>query len=81
MKKNRGYYIDGVIFKSEADIDISIREQAANRYRTLTKVFVNNMNLEATMICGDYARYMHDTCGFSWSEIEAIEIEALEAIA
>ena len=41
MKKYRGYYIDHVIFHSEADIDSHIKNHAIEQYQMMCRMFLN----------------------------------------
>ena len=77
MKKYRGYYIDKVIFSNEAEIDAFIEKQAVERFAKLNKIFANHMTMETSIACSEQAKLLHDNFGFSWEEIEAMEIQAI----
>ena len=77
MKKYRGYYIDKVVFNSEAEIDAFIKQQAVEKFIKLNKIFANHMTMEASIACSEQANRLHNQFGFSWEEIEAMEIQAI----
>lgn len=79
MKQYRGYYIDHIIFHSEADIDNRIKEQAIDRYKMMVKMFMERSSMELSILLSNHADYMHNTCGMDYNEIEAIEIEVYKA--
>ena len=77
MTKYRGYYIDKVVFNNKAEIDAFIKKQAVERFIQLNKYFSEHMSMEASVVCSAQADLLHDNFGFSWEEIEAMEIEAI----
>lgn len=77
MIKYRGYYIDKVVFNNKAEIDSFIKKQAVDRFIELNKIFARHMNMVASIACSRQANYLHDEFGFSWEEIEAMEIQAI----
>lgn len=79
MKKYRGYYIDGVIFHSESEIDAFIKKQAIEHYKMLCAMFANKPSIELSVMMCDKADYLHNVLGLSYAEIEDIEIEAIKA--
>lgn len=76
MKQYKGYYIDNVIFHNEKEVDNFIREKAILHYTMLNQIFKKEMSFESSVMCSDYEIYMHDTLGFSFEELEAIEAAA-----
>ena len=77
MKNYRGYYIDKVVFNNEAEIDAFIKKQAVDRFVKLNKIFASHMTMEASIACSEQADSLHNQFGFSWEEIEAMEIQAI----
>ena len=77
MKKYRGYYIDNVVFNNEAEVDAFIKQQAVEKFIKLNKIFANRMTMEASIACSEQANRLHNQFGFSWEEIEAMEIQAI----
>ena len=77
MKKYKGYYVDKVVFNNEAEIDAFIKQQAVEKFIKLNKIFANSMNMEASIACSEQANRLHNQFGFSWEEIEAMEIQAI----
>lgn len=81
MKQYRGYYIDGICFNSEAEIDAHIKVQnikRMNRFNRMMREAKTSARMMAASIEADKAaRYLHDYCGMSWAEIEAAEIEGM----
>lgn len=79
MKQYRGYYIDHVIFHSEADIDAHIKSHAIEQYQMMCRMFAEKPTMELSRLMGDQADYMHKAFGMAYSEIEQIEIAAITA--
>jgi hypothetical protein len=77
MKQYKGYYIDGVHFTSESEIDNHIKQKAIKRYEQLSKWFAENPSMELSIASSEQADYLHDVIGMSWNDIEAIEISAI----
>lgn len=76
--KYRGYYIDGAQFTCKADIDALIKAQniqRMQRYNARMMAATTSGDMMAASIeAGKVARFLHDYCGMSWAEIEAVEI-------
>lgn len=81
MKKYRGYYIDNVIFNSKEDIDKFIESEAINAYRQSVEYFARHQTVEASNYSNNKAEELVSMFGYTWEQVEAIEIETLEAIA
>ena len=81
MTQYKGYTIDNVIFSSKEDIDRFLEEQAVKAYRVAVELFNNNRNLEYSMYCDQRADVLVNNYGYTWEQIEALEIATLEAIA
>jgi hypothetical protein len=81
MKKYKGYYIDHIYFNSKEEIDEFIKSEAVNAYRKSVEYFANHPSMEASSYSSDKADRLVNEFGFSWEEVEAIEIKTLEAIA
>lgn len=76
MKQYKGYYIDHIQFNSTAEIDNFIKEKAVERFKTLNKLFARHGTMEANVLCSEQADYLHDTFGFSYEDLEEMEIAA-----
>ena len=81
MTQYKGYTIDNVIFSSKEDIDRFLEEQAVKAYRIAVELFDNNRNLEYSMYCDQCADVLVNNYGYTWEQIEALEIATLKAIA
>lgn len=77
MQMYKGYYIDKVVFNSKKEIDDFIKKQAVDRFMWLNKYFADNCTMEASVACTEQARILHNKFGFSWEEIEEMEIKAI----
>lgn len=77
MTNYKGYYIDHVCFNSKEDIDNFLKEQAVERFIKLNKYFSDHSTMEASILCSDQSLVLHNTFGFSWEEIEAMELAAI----
>ena len=79
MTQYKGYYIDHIYFNSKADIDNHIKQKAVEEYQRRIRYFADHSTMEASIFCSEQADYLHNNFGFSWEEIEAIEIAAYAA--
>ena len=80
MKQYKGYYIDHVVFNSEADIDNFIKEQAIDRYKMMCRMFAeHDAGMEMSILMSEQADRLHNQFGMDYNEIEAIEIEVFKA--
>lgn len=76
MKKYKGYYIDKVAFRSEAEIDGFVKQLAIREYKIRCQVFSLNGTMEASILADEQAQKLNKEYGISWEELEAMEIEA-----
>lgn len=81
MRTYRGYYIDGAIFTSKTDIDNFLRDQAVKSYKMAVELFANDMSLEKSIYADEKAENLVNNFGFTWEEVEAIEVSTLQNIA
>ena len=79
MKQYKGYYIDHVYFHSKAEIDAHIKQEAVEEYQRRIRYFADHSTMEASIFCTEQADRLHNIFGFSYEEIEAIEIAAYAA--
>lgn len=83
MKRYKGYYIDGVVFNSKADIDNMIKEETIKKIRMfhdmLFKFEKRYTVPEQLKICEEISireKRLHDEYGMSWEDIEEIPFTA-----
>lgn len=81
MKRYRGYYIDGVIFNSEKEIDTFLIDSFKNKIRQLYDMLRSPRYSEAELISisemiTEKEKILHDTYGLTWDEIEEIPFTA-----
>ena len=81
MKQYRGYFVDHVIFNSTEDIDNFIKSEAVAAYKKAVRYFADHCNMAASTYADEKAENLVNNFGFTWEEVEAIEIETLESIA
>lgn len=81
MKQYKRYYIDNIYFNSKEEIDEFIKTQAIDSYCKSVKYFASHPSMEVSSIISDKAQQLVDNFGFSWEEIETLEIKTLEAVA
>ena len=81
MKQYKGYYIDKVIFNSEHDIDEFIRNQAIKAYKDAVEMFAIHSTIENSLWCDEKAERLVNQFGFTWDQVEELEIETLKEIA
>lgn len=83
MKQYRGYYIDGVIFSTKAEIDAHIKAQNIRAFKAHMRLFnrySDQHKLERAMAASNaasrVAEFLVKQCGMTWAEIEALESAA-----
>ena len=79
MTQYKGYYIDHILFQSKAEIDAHIKQKAVEEYQRRIRYFANHSTMEACIFCSEQADLLHNSFGFSYEDIEAIEIAAYTA--
>ncbi len=77
MKRYKGYYIDNIYFHSESEIDDFIKQQEVKRFISFNKSFASSPTIEASIVCAEQADRLHKLFGFSYEELEEIEISCL----
>lgn len=80
-RQYKGCYIDHVIFNSKADIDRFLKDQALEAYKTAVYVFAIRGNMEACGYMMEKAEVLVKQYGYTWDQVEAIEIEVYKNIA
>ena len=76
MRNYKGYYIDGVHFKCESDIDSFIRDRAVKSFKQAMLIFYKDSTLEASIYCDKRADVLRGL-GFTPEQIEDIELDVL----
>ena len=79
MTQYKGYYIDHIYFNSKAEIDAYIKHKAVEEYQRRVRYFADHSTMEASIFCSEQADLLYNHFGFSYEEIEAIEIAAYAA--
>ena len=79
MKKYKGYYIDGVGFHNEKEIDNFIKKQAVRAYRIAVELFMVDMCIERSMYVHEKAENLVNNFGYTWEEVEELEIKFMTA--
>ena len=74
MAQYKGYYIDHTYFNSKAEIDDYIKQKAVDEYQRRIRYFADHSTIEASIFCSEQADLLHNNFGFSYEEIDAIEI-------
>ena len=77
MTQYKGYYIDNIYFHSKAEIDNHIKNQAVESFKRLHRYFADHPTMEVSIRCSAEADRLHNIFGFSYEEIEALEIAAV----
>ena len=77
MTQYKGYYIDHIYFHSKAEIDNHIKNQAVEGFKRLHRYFAEHPTMEVSIRCSEEADRLHSIFGFSYEEIEAMEIAAV----
>lgn len=81
MRNYKGYYIDKVIFNNEAEIDAFLEKQAVDAYKMAVTLFVECSNIGNSITCDEKAERLVREFGYTWEQVEEIEIETMKAIA
>jgi hypothetical protein len=81
MTQYRGHYIDNVIFHNTEEIDNFIKAEDVRAYRQAIKIFAGSQTMAASIYMDQKAEKLVNEYGYTWEEVEAIEIETLEEIA
>lgn len=81
MKNYKGYYIDGVIFHNEKEVDEFRKNQAVEAYKTAIRMFEEHSDMEHSIFADEKAEILHNQFGLDWNEIEAIEISVYNEAA
>lgn len=77
MKKYKGYYIDNNVFNSEEEIDKKLENDALAKFDMLNRYFAKNPTMEVAIACSNQAEYLHREFGYTYEEIESLEIKAI----
>lgn len=81
MRQYKGYYIDKVIFNNEDEIDEFIKSEAIRVYKQSVELFVNQSTIENSIYCDDKAEILVNQFGFTWEQIEELEIQVMKSVA
>lgn len=81
MKRYKGYYIDGAVFKSEKEIDLFLKNEIIKKIKILSEMFASDRyttgeKMRLTKDIHDRERILHDEYGMEWDEIEMIPYTA-----
>lgn len=79
MKQYKGYYIDHIYFNNKSEIDDFVKKQAVERFAMLNKMFSERPSMELSVMCSEQADRLHNLFGFSYEELEEMEISAYTA--
>ena len=75
MKQYKGYYIDKAIFHNEEEIDTFLEKQAVDAYKSACELFLNRSTLANSLLCNEKAERLVNQFGYTWEQVEAIELE------
>lgn len=81
MKQYKGYYIDNVIFNSTEEIDSFLEKQAVDAYKMACKLFAEHRTIGNSITCDEKAERLVNQFGYTWEQVEEIEIEAMKEVA
>ena len=82
--KYKGYYIekDSVNgFHSKQEIDDFFKEQAVNAYKQALRMFDRHSTMECSVWVGKKAERLVEYYGFTWEQVEELEIETFKSLA
>lgn len=80
MTRYKGYYIDGVIFRTKQEIDDFIKNEIIRKIKIFYELFSSDRYspAEKMSICKEISTReirLHDEYGMEWDEIEALQFE------
>lgn len=78
MKFYRGYYIDNCAFHSKEEIDRFVEKQAVEAHKKAYMYFIDHCSVEASTYCEQKAEYLVKQFGYTWAQIDELEIKAIE---
>ena len=81
MINYKGYYIDNITFNSKEEIDNFLEEQAVKAYKQAVELFAVHPDMEHSAYADDRAEYLVSQFGYTWEQVEELEIATLKAIA
>lgn len=81
MTNYKGYYIDNIIFHNTEEIDSFVKKQAVDSYKKAVQLFKNHSTLANSSLCDEKAERLVKYFGFTWEQVEALEIQVLQSIA
>lgn len=81
MKQYKGYYIDKVIFHNEEEIDAFVKNQAIDAFKNAVRLFCEHSTMENSMYQDEKAEVLVNKFGYTWEEVEELEIQTLKEIA
>lgn len=76
MRQYKGCYIDNVIFHNAKEIDKFLENQALDAYKTACELFAIHNDMEYANYCNEKAEILVNQFGYTWEQLEAIEIQA-----
>ena len=81
MKRYKGYYIDGAIFNSEAEIDSFIKNEIINKIKMLHDMMFSGRYNTADMMAlsneiSTREERLHNEYNMSWDDIDMIPFTA-----
>jgi hypothetical protein len=81
MKKYKGYYIDGVVFRSQKEIDNFLKEAHIKKIKVFHEMLFSErysaaQKMELTRWIHDREVILHDEYKMTWDEIEEIPYTA-----
>lgn len=83
MRRYKGYYLDGVIFKTESEVDEMIKNEIIRKIRIFHDMLFNHGErytpYEQMKICEEITnreKRLHDEYSMSWEDIEEIPFTA-----
>lgn len=81
MRNYKGYYIDNIIFHSIEEIDEFVKNQAIEAYKRAVELFASHSTIENSIYADSRAEILVNRYGFTWGDIEDLEISTLQALA
>ena len=81
MKQYKGYYIDNVIFHNEKEIDAFVEKQAVVAFKNAVRFFCEQPTPGNSMYQDEKANILVNNFGYTWEQVEELEIQTLKEIA
>lgn len=76
----RGCYIGNGAFRSKAEVDRFLEENAVAHYKLVCELFAEVPSVEHASLCNEEAERLVNQFGYSYEQLEEIEAEVFRTV-